>query len=488
MITAIAFDLDGTLWQTAKSYIYSYGKLCEKYGIIPRASQSDVTAFLGAKLDVLLPALFPEIKDMQSLATDAVAYSIEYLRAHPDDCCYEGVVELIRTLSKKYELYIVSNCPLAYAQAFEQISGTQGCFKDFYTIEMGEKSERLKQLINKTDGKILFVGDSLSDYDSIPDHYSIRFCHAAYGYTDCPKYSYRIQKPLELTEVLQLLQTKERQLAGKAWRTFSQRGNQVTLMHNPDGSAYFGFIQYRDAPGMDEVIKQMVTHTKNKSLLGPINGNTFYSYRLAVDNFEWRLYPDAVSDEAVLKVLEENGFVAKQYYTSTLGLINQGIWTMARKVRLPASYRILQVSGRDAYAYLSDVFEVAREAFVAADFYEPINKQDFLDIYMQSLSAVTPDLLLIYDRETPIAFNFCYEDPEKRFYVCKTIAIRSEYRSRRLIFTLIDYSYRVMEARGYKEVLYHFQNDRTRSLYAIFKDHMLRQKRYALLEYCHDTK
>lgn len=486
MIKTVAFDLDGTLWQTAKSYLYAYAKLCEKYSVAPTASDGDVTAFLGVKLDKLLPALFPGVTDMQSLAHDAVAYSIEYLRAHPDDCCYEGAARLIRTLSRDYDLYIVSNCPRIYAEAFEQISGTEGCFKGFYTIEMGEKSERLARLVQESEGKVLFVGDSHGDYLSIPDPYAVEFCHAAYGYTDSPAYSYRIQKPLDLLSVLDALQTKERVLAGKPWRTFSQGENQITLMHNPDGTAYFGYLQYADAQGFDAAVKQMLAGAQGKPLLGPINGNTFYSYRLAVDSFDWRLYPDCISDPAVLDVLLQNGLVPKQYYTSTLGTVNHKIWDAARKVRLPAQYRVVKASGADAYAYLSDVCEVAFEAFAKADFYEPISRADFMEIYMQGLQAVTPDLLVIYDGDTPIAFNFCYPDPENRFYVCKTTAIRSDYRSRRLIFTVIDHSYRMMQERGHSEVLYHFQNDRTRPLYAIFKDHTVKQKRYALLEYRHE--
>ena len=33
MLKNIVFDLDGTLWQTEKSYIYAYHKLCDFYNI-----------------------------------------------------------------------------------------------------------------------------------------------------------------------------------------------------------------------------------------------------------------------------------------------------------------------------------------------------------------------------------------------------------------------------------------------------------------------
>jgi hypothetical protein len=244
-------------------------------------------------------------------------------------------------------------------------------------------------------------------------------------------------------------------------------------------------VRYADG-GFDKVVKTLKAESCGKSLIGPINGNTFYSYRFAIDNFDWRLYPDCQNDADVVKCFEDNGFELMQTYSSTLGSVNKGIWEMAKRVRLADNYRILQVSGSEAYKYIPDIYEVASDAFARADFYEPISREDFVDIYMKGLSAVTPDLLLIYDGDTPIAFNFCYEDPEKRFYVCKTTAIKQEYQSRRLIFTLIDYSYRVMQERGYSEVLYHFQNDRTKLLHGIFKGHLIRQKKYALMELKYD--
>jgi hypothetical protein len=259
----------------------------------------------------------------------------------------------------------------------------------------------------------------------------------------------------------------------------------VTLIRNADDTEYFGVVRCIDE-GFDAVIKELIAESKGSSLLGPINSNTFYSYRFAIDNFDWRLYPDCANDENVVRYFCENGFVFKQYYISTLGSINQKIWDKAKKAKLPESLRIVQVSGSEAYNYIPDIYEVAVDAFSRADFYEPISKEDFIDIYLKGLSAVTPDLLLIYDGEEPIAFNFCYEDPEKRFYICKTTAIKQKYQNRRLIFTIIDHSYRVMESKGYREVLYHFQNDRTRLLHGIFKGHIIRQKRYALMELGND--
>lgn len=484
MLENLIFDLDGTLWQTTNSYPYAYHKLCEHYGTPEMVSDDYILTCLGVKLDKFLPKLFPTV-NFTELAFKAMAYSLEYVLAHPQGCCFEGVRETLEELSQKYNIYIVSNCLDDYVEAFMNISGTRDFIKGYYTIQSGEKCDNISKIIKASKGKTLLVGDSDDDYLAISDPYSVLFCFASYGYKECSGYAYKIDSISRLSEIVERLEIKERQLQGKRYRVIARGDNQLTLIENSDGSKYFGFINHAD-DNFEAVVNELATLCKRDELIGPIDSNTFYSYRFAIDEFDWRLYPDCQNSETTLRIFEEKGFKIKQLYTSTLGSINEKIWDLAKKTKLPDRFRVVEAKGEGAYEYLSDIYEIAVESFAEADFYEPISESDFTDIYIKNLAAVTPNLTMIYEGDTPVAFNFCYPDPENRFYVCKTIAIKKDYRNRRIIMKLIDLAYSAAKEQGFSEVLYHFQNDRTKSLYAIFKDCQVRQKRYALMELTND--
>ena len=159
------------------------------------------------------------------------------------------------------------------------------------------------------------------------------------------------------------------------------------------------------------------------------------------------------------------------------------MWKLSKKAKLPKGYSLKVVSGKEAYQYLEAIYEVTVDAFTDADYYEEIPKKDFIEIYMKNIEAVSPDLILFFCGEELVAYNFCYEDPLKRYYVCKTTAIKKANRNKSLIMLMVDYSYSLLVEKGYKFALHHFQNDRTKTLHAIFRGHEVLQKRYALMEW-----
>ena len=487
MIKNIVFDLDGTLWQTRDSYIYAYKKLCEKYHKTPLNGFDEVLKYMGVKVDVLLKDLFPEIIDQRELIREALLFSIEFIKKNPHDCCFNNVNNVLKELSKEYKLYIISNCLKEYVETFLEISNTKEYISSFYTIELGEKKDHLKKITNEYCEKTVFIGDDVEDYNQIDNHEIINFVFASYGYKNCNTYDYKINDLNDLFDVLKNINKKERILKNFNYEIISSNETNISLIKKSDEVYYFGFMNIANNDDLDIVIKKMIKKVKGYKLIGPIDGNTFFPYRMALDNYDWVLYPDINNTKEELDIFIKNDFNIKQYYSSTLATINYKIFERSQKIKLDNDFKVKIVEGLDCYNYIGELYDVTISAFKKADYYEEISKEDFTELYLQNLKQCNPDLVLIYYKEELVAFNFCYQDLEKRFYVSKTTAIKPEYQNKVVLMKLIDYSYQLMIKKGYKEVLYHFQNDRTKTLQAIHKGYSIKTKKYVLLEYSYEN-
>lgn len=483
MIKNIVFDLDGTLWQTRKSYIYAYKKLCEKYNKTPINGYEDVLNYMGVKVDLLLKDLFPDIIDQSQIIRDALNFSIEYIINNPDGTCFSGAYEVLKNLSNQYDLYIISNCLKEYVETFLNISNTKEYIKDFYTIELGEKSEHLKKISNGFTDKTIFIGDDVEDYNHIEDHTCIYFVFAKYGYKKCDVYDYHINSLNDLSDVLKVINKKERILEKDKYEVISCNDTNLTLINKKDHKYYFGFLNIYNYSDLQVVIDKLKNKTKGSTIIGPIDGNTYYKYRFSTDNFDWHLYPDTYNDKVAYEMFINNGFIIKQNYSSTLANINDRLYTRSKKIKVSDDYRFVLIEGDKCYDYVEQLYNVAINAFSKADFYEEISKADFIELYLDNIRLCTPDLLLVYYKDELVAFHFTYEDIEKRFYVSKTVGIKKDHQFHKCLFKMIDYFYSLVIEKGYDKVLHHFMNDRTNTLQLMYLGYELNKKHFVLLEY-----
>lgn len=169
---SLIFDLDGTLWDST-SIIYEVWK--KEFNI----SKDTLDSLMGMTNDEIINYL--NINDSR---LDMVQQKEnEYIRLFGGNI-FNGVLDIIPKLAKKYNLYIVSNCQDGYIDAFLDYYSLRKYFKDYICSGQTKKkkSSNLKTLIKKNNiCNAIFIGDTKSDLIAA-NNLKVPFLYASYGF------------------------------------------------------------------------------------------------------------------------------------------------------------------------------------------------------------------------------------------------------------------------------------------------------------------
>jgi ribonuclease HI len=183
---AILFDLDGTLWDSAKQVAESWNIALEDYPDITfRFTTKKVRQSMGRVLEEIAGMWFPEMdpERREVLMRHASDVELEYLKTHPGKL-FPAARKTLAELSKSCELYIVSNCQLGYIEGFFEGTGLRKYFIDYECAgRTGKPKAGNIRLVMERNGldRCLYVGDTQKDCDAA-DGAGIPFVHAAFGF------------------------------------------------------------------------------------------------------------------------------------------------------------------------------------------------------------------------------------------------------------------------------------------------------------------
>lgn len=116
---------------------------------------------------------------------------------------YPNTRDTIIKLSKKYKLYIVSNCVKGYIESFLNTSGLKDYFSDYesYGNTLLSKGENIKLVIDRNNLKNpIYVGDTKGDMEA-SNYAGIPFVYAAYGFGKVEGFDYKINDISELLNI-----------------------------------------------------------------------------------------------------------------------------------------------------------------------------------------------------------------------------------------------------------------------------------------------
>ena len=213
MKQGILFDLDGTLWDSAQAVVDSWNEIIETLPDFHKLiTNEDMCQLMGKTMDDIAYTYFNTVSKERALEILQICMDHEnaYIEQH-GGVLFPGLEEVLKELSEKYDLFIVSNCQLGYIEAFLSYHKLGKYFKDTecYGRTKRCKGDSIAILLGRQDlEQAVYVGDIEGDFISATQA-GLPFIHAAYGFGKVPQAVYAIRSVQELPAMAQKVFAKK---------------------------------------------------------------------------------------------------------------------------------------------------------------------------------------------------------------------------------------------------------------------------------------
>lgn len=204
MVDSIIFDLDGTLWDSTEEVCKVWQDVLSKHKEIELSVTKDLfRSLMGLSFEEIANRLFPNLSEEErmNLLNECSLKECDYLSENGAKL-FDDIEDTLKLLSKKYKLFIVSNCQAGYIESFLKAHKLEQYFIDFECpgntgLHKGENNKLIierNKLINP-----IYVGDTQGDANSAK-FVGIPFIYAKYGFGNVDVYDYFIDSFKDLLE------------------------------------------------------------------------------------------------------------------------------------------------------------------------------------------------------------------------------------------------------------------------------------------------
>ncbi|WP_025025999.1 HAD family hydrolase [Caldalkalibacillus mannanilyticus] len=201
---SMIFDLDGTLWDSSEAIVIIWNKVFQNMKVDVKITKDDIRGIMGLQSHEIGEKLFPTLDEhkLKQLFDEFAEAEGEYL-AKNGGILFDKVEEVLKVLSTKYKLCIVSNCQEGYIEAFYKYHKLEKYFIDFENpgrtgLSKGENIQLVMKR-NKLDSPI-YVGDTLGDQRAA-EFAGVPFVFAEYGFGKVERSDYSIDRFEQLLEI-----------------------------------------------------------------------------------------------------------------------------------------------------------------------------------------------------------------------------------------------------------------------------------------------
>jgi hypothetical protein len=194
-----------------------------------------------------------------------------------------------------------------------------------------------------------------------------------------------------------------------------------------------------------------------KKIVGPMNGNTWQSYRLTTYYGDENTFPlEPFTPKHYIEHWIHAGFMPEHVYSSYVEDISS--FSDERSEKLKAKFSELQfktLSKED----LGPVFDLSLSSFVKNPYYMDIDKSIYMYKYGELLNQLVPNLSVsVYDDKTLVGYLFVMLDAEKRL-ILKTIAVNTERKYAGLGIYLMIQCFEKAQSLGVKKAIHALSYD-----------------------------
>jgi phosphoglycolate phosphatase len=202
---SIIFDLDGTIWDPIDTVLDAWNSRIKEHGQIKRElTRTDFESTMGLQIHEISIKLFPDLSEDVRLQVIHECCDTEqgYLKKQGGNL-YPNVEDVLKILSKKYKLYIVSNCQDGYIESFYEFHNLEKYFIDYENPGRTglSKGENINLIIKRNNlSNPIYVGDTEGDLNAARDA-GIPFVYARYGFGHVSHYDEVIDKFADLVKL-----------------------------------------------------------------------------------------------------------------------------------------------------------------------------------------------------------------------------------------------------------------------------------------------
>lgn len=232
------------------------------------------------------------------------------------------------------------------------------------------------------------------------------------------------------------------------------------------------------------LLEEIIVHARNagaKALIGPMEGDTWHTYRLITETSNRPPFlMEPVSEEYDLAAFQAAGFeTIASYFSADVHLDRLG----DQLNNPPGGLKVAHWDGEDPEALFVEVHRLSHKAFSKNPFFKPLDLDVFLGMYMPLVPLLRPELILFARDHDNALQGFLFgvpnyaEGPKPAATILKTYASLKKGAGHQLSTQF----YRASLALGYQTVIHALIHDDNLSALRSAANGAHTFRRYALM-------